>query len=71
MNVTTITATGRRINMSATWGLTEAQYREQLTIRKITAEQFTAHLQRLTKRLACTSKPEAACVTPGGAIEYR
>jgi hypothetical protein len=71
MSLATITATGRRIVMSATWGLTEAQFREQLTIRHITAEQFAAHLQRLTKRLACSSKPEAAFVTLGGEIEYR
>src|SRR3954462_104275 len=70
MNLTTISATGRRIMMSATWGLTEAQYREQLTFRKITDEQFVAHLQRLTRRLACSSKPEAAFVTLGGEIEY-
>jgi hypothetical protein len=70
MSLTTITATGRRIIMSATWGLTEAQFREQLNIRHITAEQFAAHLERLTKGLACTSKPEAAFVTLGGEIEY-
>jgi hypothetical protein len=70
MSLTTITATGRRIIMSATWGLTDGQFREQLTIRHITAEQFAAHLDRLTKRLACTSKPEAAFVTLGGEIEY-
>jgi hypothetical protein len=69
MHLTTITATGRRIIMSATWGLTEAQFREQLTTRHITAEQFAAHLERLTKRLACSSKPEAAFVTLGGEIE--
>lgn len=70
MSVTTITASGRRIIMSATWGLTEAQYREQLTVRHITEEQFADHLQRLTTRLACSSKPEAAFVTLGGEIEY-
>jgi DNA-binding CsgD family transcriptional regulator len=70
MSLTTITATGRRIIMSATWGLTEAQYREQLKIRHISEEQFAAHLQRLTTRLACSSKPEAAFVTLGGEIEY-
>jgi hypothetical protein len=70
MTVTTISATGRRITMSATWGLTKAQFREQLTIRHITAEQFAGHLERLTKRLACSSKPEAAFVTLGGEIEY-
>jgi hypothetical protein len=70
MSLTTITATGRRIIMSATWELTEALFREQLTIRHITTEHFAAHLERLTKRLACTSKPEAAFVTLGGEIEY-
>jgi hypothetical protein len=50
MNLTMISATGRRVIMSATWGLTEAQFSEQLTIRHITAEQFAAHLERLTKR---------------------
>src|SRR3954453_14664593 len=51
-------------------GLTEAWYREQPTIRNITGEQFVAHLQHLTRRLASSSKPEAAFVTLGGEIEY-
>jgi hypothetical protein len=56
--------------MSATWGLTEAQYREQLNIRHIAADEFTAHLHRLTSCLACTLNPEAAFATLGGEIEY-
>ena len=67
---TTIMAAGNRVIMTATWELTEAQYREQLTIHHITPEQFEAHMQRLTQRLACGQEPAAAFVTLGGQIQY-
>src|SRR6476469_2698593 len=62
MTITTIMAAGNRVIMTATCDLTEAQYREQLTIRHITLEQFEAHMQRLTQRLACGKEPAAAFV---------
>jgi hypothetical protein len=70
MTITTIVAAGNRIVMTATWELTEAQYREQLTARHITPEQFEAHMQRLTQRLACGQEAAAAFVTLGGQIQY-
>jgi hypothetical protein len=70
MTITTIMAAGNRIIMTATWELTEAQYREQLTARHITPEQFEAHMQRLTRRLACGQEAAAAFVNLGGQIQY-
>ena len=70
MTITTIVAAGNRVIMTATWELTEAQYREQLTIRHITPEQFEGHMQRLTQRLACGQEAAAAFVTLGGQIQY-
>ena len=70
MTITTIMAAGNRVIMTATWELTEAQYREQLTIHHITPEQFEAHMQRLTQRLACGQEAAAAFVSLGGQIQY-
>ena len=70
MTITMIMASGNRVIMTATWELTEAQYREQLTIRHITPEQFEAHMQRLTQRLACGKEAAATFVTLGGQIQY-
>jgi hypothetical protein len=70
LTITTIVAAGNRVIMTATWELTEAQYREQLTSRHITPEQFEAHMQRLTQRLACRAEAAAAFVTLGGQIQY-
>ena len=64
--ITTIVAAGNRVIMTATWELTEAQYREQLTIYHITPEQFEAHMQQLTQRFACGQEAAAAFVTLGG-----
>jgi len=70
MTITMIMASGNRVIMTATWELTEAQYREQLTIRHITPEQFEAHMQRLTQRLACGKEAASAFVNLGGQIQY-
>jgi hypothetical protein len=70
ITITTIVAAGNRVIMTATWELTEAQYREQLTIHHIMPEQFEAHMQRLTQRLACGQEAAAAFVNLGGQIQY-
>src|SRR4029453_5845634 len=71
LTITTIVAAGNRVIMTATWELTEAQYREQLTSRHITPEQFDAHMQRFTQRAVCVQKVPSAFVTLGGEIQYR
>jgi hypothetical protein len=71
MTITTIVAAGNRVIMTATWDLTEAQCREQLTTRHITPEQFDAHMQRFTQRVVCVQKVPSAFVTLGGEIQYR
>jgi hypothetical protein len=70
MTITTIKAAGNRVIMTATWELTEAQYREQLTTRHITPEQFDAHMERFTQRMVCAQKAPSAFVTLGGEIQY-
>jgi hypothetical protein len=70
MTINTILAAGRRLVMTATWHLTEAQFNEQLVAHKMTAAEFENKMQSFTRNMVCAQKAAAAFIALGGQTQY-